>query len=155
MRSLKARLITVAAVWVVASVVVAGVLLSSQFKGFLVEQFYHELHEHLDELEGVMALDEGAKVRMERALSDPRFSMPLSGYYWEVQQNGDIAARSNRSKARCLRFRSTAAMTRWCISRISGPTGDLLIAERLRWLNGEQSRSASSLAPTSGCWIRS
>jgi signal transduction histidine kinase len=138
MRSLRARLITVAAVWVVASVVVAGLLLSSQFKGFLIEQFYHELHEHLDELEGVMALDEGGKIRMERALSDPRFSRPLSGYYWEVQQNGAIAARSLSLEGPMLKVPADGGNDALVHNHdISGPTGELLIAERLRWLNGE------------------
>ena len=139
MRSLKARLTTVAAIWVVAGVLVAGVLLSSEFKGFLVEQFYHELHEHLDELEGVMEVDEGGKVSMQRVLSDPRYSIPLSGFYWEVQKNGEMAARSNSLEGPMLKVPVDGGSdTQVHTHSIAGPTGELLIAERLRWLNGEK-----------------
>ncbi len=138
-RSLRARLIAVAAIWVVAGVLVAGVLLSSEFKGFLAEQFYHELHEHLDELEGVMAIEEGGKIRMQRVLSDPRFSIPLSGFYWEVQKNGASAARSNSLEGPMLKVPVDGGSdTQVHTHSISGPTGELLIAERLRWLNGEK-----------------
>jgi len=139
MRSLKARLITVAAVWVVAGVLVAGILLSSEFKGFLIEQFYHELHEHLDELEGVMEVGEGGKVSMQRVLSDPRYSIPLSGFYWEVQKNGKIAARSNSLEGPMLKVPIDGGSdTQVHTHSIDGPTGKLLIAERLRWLNDEK-----------------
>jgi len=139
MRSLKARLITVAAVWVVAGVVVAGFLLSGTFKNFLVEQFYHELQEHLDELEGITAIDEGGKVRVQRALSDPRYSIPLSGYYWEVQKDGSIAGRSTSLEGPMLKVPADGGNDAQVHTHsISGPTGKLLIAERLRWLNGEK-----------------
>ncbi len=139
MHSLKARLITVAAIWVVAGVLVAGLLLSSEFKGFLVEQFYHELHEHLDEFEGLMAVDENGKIEVQRALSDPRYSIPLSGYYWEVQKNGAMAARSNSLEGPMLKVPVDGGSdTQVHTHSIRGPTGELLIAERLRWLNGEK-----------------
>lgn len=139
MRSLKARLITVTAIWVVAGVAVAGLLLSSQFKGFLVEQFYHELHEHLDELEGVMALNENGRVEMQRALSDPRYQIPLSGFYWEVQENGRAAARSNSLEGPMLKVPDDGGADALVHEHsISGPTGELLIAERLRWIKGDK-----------------
>ncbi len=109
------------------------------FKNFLVEQFYEELHEHLDELEGIMAIDEGGKVRMQRVLSDPRYSIPLSGYYWEVQKNGATAARSNSLEGPMLKVPVDGGSDSQVHNhRLSGPTGALLIAERLRWLNGEK-----------------
>jgi signal transduction histidine kinase len=139
MRSLKARLITVTAIWVVAGVAVAGLLLSSQFKGFLIEQFYHELHEHLDELEGVMALNENGRVEMQRALSDPRYQIPLSGFYWEVQENGRAAARSNSLEGPMLKVPDDGGADALVHEHsISGPTGELLIAERLRWIKGDK-----------------
>lgn len=138
MRSLKARLITVAAIWVVASVAVAGVLLSSEFKRFLADQFYSELQEHLDEFEGLMAIDENGKIQVQRALSDPRYAIPLSGYYWEVQKNSAIVARSNSLEGPMLKLPvDGASNTQAHNHSIRGPTGELLIAERLRWLTGE------------------
>jgi len=139
MRSLRARLIIVAAVWVVAGVSIAGVLLSGEFKGFLTEQFNQELEEHLDELEGIVEVDEGGRVHMQRALSDPRYSVPLSGFYWEVQRNGAIAARSNSLEGPMLQVPIDGGNDAQVHHHsISGPTGALLIAERLRWMGGEK-----------------
>lgn len=139
MRSLKARLITVAAIWVVAGVAVAGVLLSSQFKGFLVEQFYHELHEHLDELEGVLALNESGRVEVQRALSDPRYQIPLSGFYWEVQAGDRAVARSNSLEGPMLKVPDDGGADALVHEHsITGPTGELLIAERLRWIKDDE-----------------
>ncbi len=139
MRSLKARLITVAAIWVVAGVAVAGVLLSSQFKGFLVEQFYHELHEHLDELEGVLAVNEDGRVEIQRALSDPRYQIPLSGFYWEVQSGDRAVARSNSLEGPMLKVPDDGGADALVHEHsISGPTGELLIAERLRWIKDDE-----------------
>ena len=139
MRSLKARLITVAAIWVVAGVAVAGFLLSSVFKDFLVEQFYHELHEHLDEFEGLMEIGEDGKVHLQRALSDPRYSIPLSGYYWEMQKNGTVVARSNSLEGPMLKVPADGGKDAQVHTHsVTGPTGMLLIAERLRWLDGDK-----------------
>jgi signal transduction histidine kinase len=139
MRSLRTRLITVAAIWVVAGVAIAGFLLSGEFKGFLAEQFYHELNEHLDELEGIAEIDDGGNIVMQRALSDPRYSMPLSGFYWEVQRNGAVAARSNSLEGPMLKVpvdgESDAQVHN---HNIAGPTGELLIAERQRWMGGDK-----------------
>lgn len=136
MRSLKTRLTVVAALWVVAGVTVAGFLLSGTFKNFLIEQFYHEIHEHLDEFEGLLEIDENGKVSLQRVLSDPRFSVPLSGYYWEVQQNGKIVARSNSVEGPMLKVPvDGGADAQVHMHSIAGPTGELLIAERLRWLD--------------------
>lgn len=138
MSSLKARLITVAAIWVAASVTVAGVVLSSEFRRFLADQFYYELQEHLDEFEGLMAIDENGKIQVQRALSDPRYSVPLSGYYWEVQKNGAIVARSNSLEGPMLKLPVDGGSdTQAHTHSIHGPTGELLIAERLRWLTGD------------------
>lgn len=138
MRSLKARLITVAAIWVVASVAVAGVVLSSEFRRFLADQFYYELQEHLDEFEGLMAIDEDGKIQVQWALGDPRYSIPLSGYYWEVQKNGAIVARSNSLEGPMLKLPVDGGSdTQAHTHSIHGPTGELLVAERLRWLTGD------------------
>lgn len=139
MRSLKARLIVVAALWVVAGVTVAGFLLSATFKNFLIEQFYHEIHEHLDEFEGLMEIDENGKIGLQRVLSDPRFSIPLSGFYWEIQKDNAIVARSNSLEGPMLKVPvDGGADAQVHMHNIAGPTGPLLIAERLRWFTGDK-----------------
>ncbi len=139
MRSLRSRLITVSAIGVVAGVAIAGFLLSAEFKSFLAGQFYHEMEEHLDELEGIVEIDERGNVDMQRALSDPRYSTPLSGFYWEVQRNGAVVARSNSLEGPMLQVPVDAGGDAQVHHHsISGPTGTLLISERLRWMNGQK-----------------
>jgi signal transduction histidine kinase len=76
---------------------------------------------------------------MQRALSDPRYSVPLSGFYWEVQRNGAIAARSNSLEGPMLNVPVDGGSDAQVHHHnISGPTGALLIAERLRWMSGEK-----------------
>jgi len=105
---------------------------------FLTEQFLHEIHEHLDELEGVVAINGHNPIEVARALSDRRYSIPLSGFYWEVQKNGAIAARSNSLEGPMLKVPvDTGANAQVHLHSIKGPTGELLIAERLRWISGE------------------
>jgi signal transduction histidine kinase len=137
MRSLRARLIIVAAIWVAVGVAIAGVLLSAVFKDFLVEQFYDELHVHLDEIERLMEVDADGQFRLQRPLSDPRYEAHLSGFYWEIQKNGNVLARSTSLEGPMLKVPADGGSDALVHTHsIAGPTGELLIAERLRWLNG-------------------
>jgi signal transduction histidine kinase len=137
MRSLRARLIIVATIWIAAGVAIAGFLLSAVFKDFLVKQFYDELHVHLDELEGLMQFGDGGQIHLHRPLSDPRYIAPLSGFYWEIQKSGEIVARSSSLEGPMLKVPAdTGSDAQVHTHNIAGPTGTLLIAERLRWLNG-------------------
>lgn len=136
MRSLKKRLIIVATIWVALGVAVAGILLSAVSKEFLVGQFYDELHVHLDELQRLMELDDKGQFSLQRPLSDPRYIAPLSGFYWEIQKGGNILARSTSLEGPKLAVPDdSGADAQVHTHRINGPTGELLIAERLRWLD--------------------
>lgn len=136
MHSLRARLIIVATIWVALGVAVAGVLLSTVFKDFLAEQFYDELHVHLDELQGLMEFDANGQFRLQRPLSDPRYVAPLSGFYWEIQKDGKVLARSMALEGPMLEVPAdSGADAQVHTHSIAGPTGELLIAERLRWLD--------------------
>lgn len=139
MRSLKTRLISVTAIWVAVGVVIAGVLLSAVFREFLVEQFYEELYVHLDELEGLMEVSVEGKIGLARPLSDQRYLTPLSGFYWEFQKNGNSAARSSSLEGPMLKVPAdSGADAQIHTHSIAGPTGELLIVERIRWLRGEK-----------------
>ncbi|MBN9276082.1 MAG: sensor histidine kinase, partial [Hyphomicrobium sp.] len=133
MRSLKSRLIMVAAVWIVAGVAFAGFLLTVFFKEFLVAEHYQHLHVSLDELERLIEFDAG-RLKLHRPLSDPRYGVHLSGAYWEIQNGGSILARSRSLEGPMLKvpldINEDAQIHN---HRISGPTGELLLVERSRW----------------------
>ena len=139
MRSLKMRLILAAAIWIAVGVAVAGVLLSTVFKDFLIAQFNEQLHVNLDELERLISVDAGGRLKLQRPLSDPRYSAHLSGAYWEIQKDGIVLARSPSLEGPMLKVPpGTDENAQTHTFRIVGPTGELMIAERLRWLVPDQ-----------------
>jgi hypothetical protein len=133
------RLIIAAAIWIAVGVAVAGVLLSAVFKDFVVAQFNDQLHVNLDELERLIEVGADGQLKLQRPLSDPRYEAHLSGAYWEIQKNGTVLARSPSLEGPMLKVppgRGENAQTH--TYRIEGPTGELMIAEHLRWLAKEQ-----------------
>lgn len=130
MRSLKSRLIGVATIWIAIGMVAAGVLLSGIFRQHVTRQFWEELYVHLDELQRLTEVD-ASGAHLQRNLSDPRYEVALSGYYWEVQKAGQILARSPSLQGRSLPMPTDPGSdTEVHKHAIEGPTGLLLVAEK-------------------------
>lgn len=133
MTTLKARLIAAAVLWITIGLLIAGVLLSAIFRQHVTAQFYDELHVHLEELQRLVHLEPDS-ARLERRLSDPRYDVANSGYYWEIQKNTKVLARSPSLTGPALRLPDHhASDVEVHHLRLSGPTGALLIAERATW----------------------
>lgn len=137
MRSLRMRLIIAAAIWIALGVAAAGVLMSTVFKDFLETQFYDQLHVNLDELERQSELSPNGDVKLSHELNDPRFKAHLSGYYWEIQRDGVPLARSASLEGPALVVPPAGANAQTHTYRIEGPTGEMLVSERPRWLPGD------------------
>lgn len=119
---------------IAGGVAVAGLLLSTAFRDFLVTQFYDQLHVNLDELERLVEIDSAGALKLKSSLSDPRYSAHLSGAYWEIQKGGKVLARSPSLEGPPLKIPAGAGENAQTHTyRIEGPTGGLMIAERLRW----------------------
>ncbi|MCB1503807.1 MAG: HAMP domain-containing histidine kinase [Hyphomicrobiaceae bacterium] len=133
MKNLKARLIGAATVWTIIGVIAAGVLLSGIFRHHVTAQFYDELHIHLDELQRLAHVNQSG-ANLDRQLSDPRYDVARSGYYWEIQREGKVLARSDSLQGPILK---TPVDTEKDIDvhrhEIQGPTGSLLVIERSAW----------------------
>lgn len=133
--SLKTRLIAVAAVWIIAGVFVGGLLLSAIFKEHVTAQFYDELYVHLDELQRLAEVKPNGAF-LQRNLSDPRYDVALSGYYWEIQSGATVLARSKSLEGPILATpKDGPADVDVHTHTIAGPTGDLLVAERAKWID--------------------
>ncbi|MDS4073349.1 MAG: ATP-binding protein, partial [Defluviicoccus sp.] len=92
---MKLRLLLGAAIWIVAALLVAGLILSELFAQHVHDRFRIELGHHLDQLAAALDTDDGATQPMiVRPLSDPRFERPLSGLYWQVSADGAVVLRS-------------------------------------------------------------
>lgn len=93
-RSLAARLVFVAAVWSTIALAIAGVFLVSLYERASERAFDAQLEVHIKALIAEM-LATNADVSADQATAtltaptyrgDPRFSLPLSGWYWTVRR---------------------------------------------------------------------
>lgn len=100
-RSLQARLLLGAILWVTVGLAASGFAVSALFRDHVTGQFSHELNDHLTELQNLYA--PGEPVALLRPVSDPRFSLPGSGYYWEVFRGDAPLLRSPSLEGRDLR----------------------------------------------------
>lgn len=90
--SLAFRLTASAAIISIILFVAAGVLLADLFKSAVERNFDERLHAVLDGLlSNVDVAAEGQGLAMQSALADTRFSLPLSGWYWQVTPLGENA----------------------------------------------------------------
>ena len=90
--SLAFRLTASAAIISIILFVAAGVLLADLFKSAVERNFDERLHAVLDGLlSNVDIAGEGQGLAMQSALADTRFSLPLSGWYWQVTPLGENA----------------------------------------------------------------
>jgi signal transduction histidine kinase len=116
----------------------AGVLLSGLFRDHLMRQLAQTLTVQLDQVTARLEFDAQGRPQIDaRALSDPRWSRPLSGLYWQVDGAGEAPPRG------VLRSRSlwdqvlqapadTPASGDVHVHELPGPQGaPLLLVERL------------------------
>lgn len=131
--SLKNRLIAAGTAWIVFGMVAAWLILSNVFQSHVKQQFYEELFVHLEELQRLAKVEDGHAV-LRAPLSDPRYDVENSGYYWEIQQRDAVLTRSASLKAAPLRTpQDERADIGVHTHTIEGPTGTLLVAEKLDW----------------------
>jgi len=134
MTSLKSRLIVAASLWIALGTIGAGLVLSAIFKHHVTTQFYDELYVHLDELQRLAEFHQDGTLHLQRNLSDPRYDVPLSGFYWEVQKDGDVLARSESLEGPPLRMPpDTPKDVGVHTHTIEGPTGTLIAVEKAVW----------------------
>jgi signal transduction histidine kinase len=84
--SLRQRLLLGTLVWIALSIIVAGWALGGLFRQHVAQQFNAELGTHLDQLVAHLVVDPAGNPSLSAAQSDPRFSKPLSGLYWQIDR---------------------------------------------------------------------
>lgn len=85
--SLTKRLLFGALIWVVGSLLAAGLLLNHLFEQHVEQQLHKELNVHLQQLIAQTELDAQQQLQLTQPLSDPRFEQPLGGMYWQITPN--------------------------------------------------------------------
>lgn len=96
--SLSFRLIVSSAVVAIVLLVVAGYLLNGLFQQALERNFDQRLRATLDGILANVELGSDGKPHLQGSISDNRFNLPLSGWYWQIGQvdgkNVDLASGS-------------------------------------------------------------
>ncbi|HRO50267.1 MAG TPA: sensor histidine kinase, partial [Hyphomicrobium sp.] len=109
-------------------------LLSAIFRELVTQQFTDELHVHLDELQRLADISVTGAV-LQRDLSDPRYDVPESGFYWEIQKGRSSIARSKSLAGPALEVPATAPTDTIKSYSITGPTGTLMVLEQAKWID--------------------
>lgn len=94
-RSLRFRLLSAAAVTTLIALILAGAGLVALFGNHLERRFDAELDIYLNQLIARTDVDEKGRIHVTPGFGDPRFEEPLSGLYWQVQDDsGGVLLRS-------------------------------------------------------------
>lgn len=107
-RSIRGRLLVLAAVWLSAALLGAFLLITQLLEDFVTDRFDAETLAIADSLIGQLEVDD-TRIELDDTPLDVRFSLPLSGWYWQVTADDAVVARSPSLLD----------------GRLSGPSGDL------------------------------
>lgn len=131
LRSLSARLILGALVWIGIGVSLSDVLITRILQDHVLEWVDAELLGHLTELAELVVIDKDGNPQLHHRLSDPRFSQTKSGFYWQIDTGGLSVVRSpSLSNAILTPSPPPPAGKNDIRSVQSGPNGDVIIFTR-------------------------
>ena len=83
--SLRGRLLVGTMVWILVSVGVAGWVLTDLFRQHISRQVIAELTVHLNQLAAFLGHDAVGQPQLQGVMTDPRWQLPYSGLYWQVE----------------------------------------------------------------------
>ncbi|QIR84562.1 HAMP domain-containing sensor histidine kinase [Paracoccus sp. AK26] len=92
--SIRGRLLLLAAVWLGAALLAAFLFISSLLEDFVTDRFDAEAAAIADGLIASVETDDGGRIELDDAPTDPRFGLPFSGWYWQVEADDSVIARS-------------------------------------------------------------
>ena len=94
MRSIRGRLLLLAAVWITAALLAAFLFISSLLNDFVTDRFDAEAGAIADGIIAGLDVDDN-RIELDDRPVDPRFALPFTGWYWQVAANGLVVARSD------------------------------------------------------------
>lgn len=135
--SLRFRLLAATLVALLVALLLAGLLLAGLFRDHVMRQFTATLTAQLDQVTARLAFDtQGQPTLAANSLSDPRWSRPYAGLYWQVDgpagapQRGVLRSRSLWDSALVV-DRDAVADGAVHVHEVPGPQGTrLLLVER-------------------------
>lgn len=129
-RSIRGRLLALAGIWVGAALVAAYFAIAATLEGFVVTRFEAELSAVADALSAASEPGEDALPRLRARPVDPRYSAPLSGWYWQASIAGTPFARSGSLFSETLTVPTGRAAPADPTPDLRGPDGEPLHAIR-------------------------
>lgn len=120
--SLRLRFLLAVTLWVMLGITAIWLSAISIFSRHVELSYHEELEVHVRELGGLTEIAPDGAIVLTRPLSDPRYDVPLSGFYWQVTANGREPLRS-RSMTRGSLDQSIAHSPEILHRLDSGPTG--------------------------------
>jgi len=128
--SIRFRLWSAATISILVALAIAGVGLRYLFELNVERRVVSELTVDLNDLIGATAFAADGHLEVRAALADPRFSIPFSGHYWQVEDIGTgtlVRSRSLWDTTLALPDREANGELRK-IEEFKGPEGGLAIA---------------------------
>lgn len=86
-RSLRLRLAVAAGVSLILALLLAGLGLTALFERHVVRRVNDELQTYVRQLAASVGVASDGTLEVARPLADPRFSEPLSGLYWQIEDD--------------------------------------------------------------------
>ncbi len=88
LNSLRGRFLIAILLWVALGIGAIWFTSVRLFSAHVEAQYHEELEVHVRELAGLTVLDTAGNPHLARPLSDPRYAVALSGFYWQVTREG-------------------------------------------------------------------
>ncbi len=92
--SIRARLIGLGAALTVAALVAGYLVIAAILDDFITTRFDAETEAVADALIAGASIDAGGRLLAGPEPADPRFRIPLSGWFWQLAQDGRVMAKS-------------------------------------------------------------
>lgn len=123
--SLRLRFLLAVSLWVLLGIAAIWFSAVGIFSRHVEQSYHEELEVHVRELGGLTEIAPDGRIVLTRPLSDPRYAVPLSGFYWQVTARGHPPLRSaSMSRGR---LDESIAHSPEILHRLdSGPTGQAI-----------------------------
>ncbi|PZO63180.1 MAG: sensor histidine kinase [Paracoccus denitrificans] len=123
--SIRLRLLGLAAIWLTLALVVAYFAISLVLSGFVTSRYSADADAVADTLIANAQID-GTGITLTAQPADPRFRLPLGGWYWQINGGSTPLVRSpSLFDTSLLEPRDSKTL-----SSITGPDGELLLARK-------------------------
>lgn len=93
--SIRLRLLVLSALLVGAALFAGYLVIASILEDFITARFDAETTAVAEQLIAAASLSDQGRLEVRQQPADPRFAMPLSGWYWQLSQENQIVAKSS------------------------------------------------------------